>query len=73
MPAQPKLVSRAAYARLHDWPQSYVSRLAKRGIVVLVWDGEQVWVDVAQSDWNYENTIRPRFRLSKFGHVSARR
>ena len=70
---EPKFMSRADYARRSGWPASYVTKLAKRGIVVLVWAQGKVWVDVAQSDWNYEHTIRPRFRLSKFGHVTARR
>ena len=62
---EPKYLSRAAYARRNGWSQSHVTRLAKRGIVVLVWDGGQVWVDVEASDWNYGNTIRPRFRLGR--------
>ena len=70
---EPKFMTKADYARRCDWPASYVSKLAKRGIVVLRFDGRQVWVDVEASDRNYGNQIRPRFRLSKFGHVSARR
>ena len=69
MPAQPqpgpKLVSRADYARLHGWPQSYVSRLAKRGIVVLRLNGGRVWVDVDASDQRYGDEIRPRLRFGK--------
>ena len=53
------------YARLHGWPQSYVSRLAKPGIVVLRLNGGRVWVDVDASDQRYGDEIRPRLRFGK--------